>query len=209
MVQTSGFPAINAIFLAEFHPEQGPVVTLSIPDGAVAMAEHKSCAPLQSGGGFGRHDDHSPDTVVPFHMHEGPEVIELLKRPSNSRAAVDSDKIDFNAIQALVIPKLTLYERLITVNTGRHKVMGYPIAVEGNYQRNVLIFNMCFAFDIGADTRSYELVVKRIGGLLKELEVKGAFMSNIECKQALRGMMNQLVNNLNDHGECQIDLDFQ
>ncbi|KAJ1942337.1 Nitrogen permease regulator 2 [Linderina macrospora] len=210
MAQTSGFPAINSIFLAEFHPEQGPVVTLSIPEDAVAMTEHKSGSQQHSGGsGFGRHDDNSPDAAVPCHMHEGPEVIELLKRPSNSRPAVDSDKIDFNAIQALVIPKLTLYERLITVNTGRHKVMGYPIAVEGNYQRNVFIFNMCFAFDIGADTRSYELVVKRIGGLLKELEIKGAFMSNAECKRALRGMMNQLVNNLNDHGECQINLDFQ
>ncbi|KAI8324436.1 nitrogen permease regulator 2 [Martensiomyces pterosporus] len=151
----SGFPAINAIFLAEFHPDQGPIVTLSIPEDAV------------------------------------------------------ESKIDFNAIQTLVIPKLTLFERLITVNTGVHKVMCYPIAVEGNYQRNVLIFNMCFAFDIDADTKCYESVVKRVGCLLKELEIKGRLMSNPEGKRPLRAMMNQLVNKLNDHGEYQIDLDLQ
>ncbi|PIA18844.1 nitrogen permease regulator 2 [Coemansia reversa NRRL 1564] len=151
------FPEIKAIFLAQFHPDLGPMVRLSIPE--------DSCT--------------------------------------------DSNKIDFNSIQALVIPKLTLFERLITINTGKYKVMCYPIAVEGKYVRNVFIFNMCFTFDIDADTKCYGPVVKRVGCLLKELEITSKLLSDPESSRPLKTMMRQLVNMLNAYGEYQIELDLK
>ncbi|KAJ2764232.1 Nitrogen permease regulator 2, partial [Coemansia nantahalensis] len=162
---SSGFPEIRAIFLAQFHPDQGPIVRLSVPEDAVDSRKRAY------GGAPG--DSGTPAVGE----GDGPQnLVRLVSRPASGKPAVDSNKIDFNSIETTVIPKLTLFERLITVNTGRFKVMCYPIAVEGNYARNELIFNMCFAFDIDADTVCYGPVVKRVGCLLKDLETTGRLL---------------------------------
>ncbi|KAJ2867237.1 Nitrogen permease regulator 2 [Coemansia aciculifera] len=216
------FPKIEAIFLAQFHPDLGPIVRLSVPEDAVELDENRG---YNNNGSTARGDDDSryaEGSVVSFgnnfshfglfHGGEQPaEVVELIKRPTNPRAPMTarSDKIDFNAIQALVIPKLTLFEKLITVNTGRFKVMCYPVAILGNYARNAFIFNMCFAFDISADTKCFGPVVKRVGCLLKELEISSGLLSDEDGERPLMSMMRQLVTKLNDHGECQIELDLK
>ncbi|KAJ2491545.1 Nitrogen permease regulator 2 [Coemansia sp. RSA 2050] len=217
------FPKIEAIFLAQFHPDLGPVVRLSVPEGAVELDENKG---YSSNNGVARGDDDSSSKLAEggvaslsnssshlgfFYGGEQPvEVVELIKRPIHPKvsAAVRSDKIDFNAIQALVIPKLPLFERLVTVNTGIFKIMCYPISIVGNYARNALIFNMCFAFDIKADTKCFGPVVKRVGCLLKELEISSGLLSGSGGERPLMLMMRQLVTKLNDHGECQIELDL-
>ncbi|KAJ2156560.1 Nitrogen permease regulator 2 [Coemansia sp. RSA 552] len=206
----NGFPEIRAIFLAQFHPDLGPIVRLSIPDDAIDTEQkmygdfYRTATDEESGSGDALMI--SMSKAVP----EVPQMVQLIKRPEQpTLPAADSSKIDFNSIQTLVIPKLTLFERLITVNTGKHKVMCYPIAVEGDYARNVFIFNMCFAFDIGADTKCYGPIVKRVGSLLKELETTGKLLSDPEGTRPLRTMMRQLVNKLNDHGEYQIELDLK
>ncbi|KAJ1732368.1 Nitrogen permease regulator 2 [Coemansia biformis] len=206
---SSGFPEIRAIFLAQFHPDQGPIVRLSIPEDAVDAGPR-----TYSGSCTGRSDDNpgeEPQTATESDggRHETHRLVELIKRPPSNKPVACSGKIDFNSIQAMVIPKLTLFERLITVDTGRYKVMCYPIAVEGNYVRNVFIFNMCFAFDIDADTMCYGPVVKRMGCLLKELETTGRLLSDPGGSRPLKTMMRQLVSKLNDHGEYQIELDLK
>ncbi|KAJ1813885.1 Nitrogen permease regulator 2 [Coemansia sp. RSA 2675] len=217
------FPNIEAIFLAQFHPDLGPIVRLSVPEGAVELDEDRG---YSGSNGIAKGDDDSNSrlaegSVVPLSnsssnlgfFHGGEqlvEVVELIKRPIQPKVstATRSDKIDFNAIQALVIPKLPLFERLVTVNTGRFKIMCYPISIVGNYARNALIFNMCFAFDIKADTKCFGPVVKRVGCLLKELEISSGLLSGSGGERPLMLMMRQLVTNLNDHGECQIELDL-
>ncbi|KAJ1722334.1 Nitrogen permease regulator 2 [Coemansia erecta] len=213
-----GFAEIKAIFLAQFHPDLGPIVRLSYPEDAVELGEQKVFGEISSSRGDEHHYQHQKPGDIPVvigdrnhgcHPNDAPvEMVQLIKRPSAARPA-SSSKIDFNSIQALVIPKLTLFERLITVNTGRYKVMCYPIAVEGNYARNALIFNMCFVFDIDSDTKCYEPVVKRVGCLLKELEISGRLLSDPEGVRPLRTMMRQLVSKLNAHGEYQIELDLK
>ncbi|KAI9505855.1 nitrogen permease regulator 2, partial [Coemansia spiralis] len=147
--------------------------------------------------------------LAQFHTDLGPIVQLSVPEDAFEGEQKTYNKIDFNSIQTLVIPKLTLFERLITVHTGKHKIMCYPIAVEGNYQRNVLIFNMCFAFDIEADTKCYGTVVKRVGCLLKELEIGGRLLSNPAGQRPLLRMMQQMVSKLNAHGEYQIELDMK
>ena len=50
--------------------------------------------------------------------------------------------------------------------------MGYPVSIqEEKYERNVLLFNLCFVFEKGADTESYEQVVMKVARVLKSLEV--------------------------------------
>ncbi|KAJ2903459.1 Nitrogen permease regulator 2 [Coemansia aciculifera] len=214
------FPKIKAIFLAQFHPDLGPIVRVSVPKDAVEHGENRGyisnmCA---RGDDDSRIAEGSIITIgnnsSNFGYYNGceqpAEVIELIKRPTNPKAAAtSSSKIDFNAIQTLVIPKLTQFERLITVYTGKFKLMCYPVAVEGDYARNALIFNMCFAFDKGADTKCYEPVVKRVGCLLKELEISSRLLSDHDGEQQLTSMMRQLVSKLNDYGECQIELDLK
>ncbi|KAJ2784006.1 Nitrogen permease regulator 2 [Coemansia javaensis] len=204
----TGFPEIRAIFLAQFHPDLGPIVRLSVPDDAVDTGPKPGSEP-----GTARSTVNLCELGDEARRGAG-ELVQLVARPGESRApaaatATDGDKIDFNSIQALVIPKLTLFERLITVNTGRHKVMCYPVSVEGNYVRNVFIFNMCFAFDIAADTKCFGPVVKRVGCLLKELEITGRLLSDPDGSRPLRTMMRQLVAKLNAHGEYQIELDLK
>ncbi|KAJ1907537.1 Nitrogen permease regulator 2 [Coemansia sp. IMI 209127] len=213
----SGFPEIKVMFLAQFHPDLGPIVPISVPEDAVEI-EQKAYSEmgsargddLQSEEGKGEGNTTTPSDTHSRLISEQDGVVHLIKRPSESKdSEVASDKIDFNSIQTLVIPKLTLFERLITVHTGKHKVICYPIAVEGAYQRNVFIFNMCFAFDIDAETKCYGPVVKRVGGLLKELEIGGNLLSNPAGQRPLRRMMQQMVFKLNMHGEYQIELDMR
>ncbi|KAJ1667656.1 Nitrogen permease regulator 2 [Coemansia sp. RSA 1813] len=212
----SGFPEIRAVFLAQFHPDLGPIVPISVPEDAVDL-EQKAYSEMGSVRGDELHNDEggiedsttSPSDAYGRLPNEHGGVVHLIKRPNRIKCSNESDKIDFNSIQTLVIPKLTLFERLITVQTGKHKVMCYPIAVEGAYQRNVFIFNMCFAFDIDANTKCYGPVVKRVGCLLKELEIGGNLLSNPAGKRPLRKMMQQMVFKLNTHGEYQIELDMR
>ncbi|KAJ2545258.1 Nitrogen permease regulator 2 [Coemansia sp. RSA 1933] len=215
----SGFPEIRAVFLTQFHPDLGPIVPISVPEGAVDM-EQKAYSELgsqrsedvqQSEEGKTAEGNTTTSSDTHSRLPNEPEgVVHLIKRSNQTKCnEATSDKIDFNSIQTLVIPKLTLFERLITVHTGKHRVMCYPIAVEGEYQRNVFIFNMCFAFDIGADTKCFGPVVKRIGCLLKELEIGGNLLSNPAGQRPLRRMMQQMVYKLNTHGEYQIELDMR
>ncbi|KAJ1813336.1 Nitrogen permease regulator 2 [Coemansia sp. RSA 2598] len=217
--EESGFPEIKAIFLAQFHTDLGPMVRLSYPEDAVEVGEQKSFAELSNAKSdeYHHHQYQRPSGEMvaeeghgysSYNGEAAVEVIRLIKRPAPATKP-ESNKIDFNSIQTLVIPKLTLFERLITVCTGRHKVMCYPVAVEGNYARNALIFNMCFAFGVDADTKCYEPVVKRVGCLLKELEIGGRLLSDPEGQRPLKTMMRQLVTKLNAHGEYQIELDLK
>ncbi|KAJ2706057.1 Nitrogen permease regulator 2 [Coemansia sp. IMI 203386] len=217
--EESGFPEIKAIFLGQFHTDLGPIVRLSYPEDAVEVGEQKSFAEISSNKSdeYQHHQYQRPNgdaancdsrEFSSYRVESPTEVIHLIKR-SPATVKPESNKIDFNSIQALVIPKLTLFERLITVHTGKYKVMCYPVAVEGNYARNALIFNMCFAFGINADTKCYEPVVKRVGCLLKELEIGGRLLSDPEGQRPLKTMMRQLVTKLNAHGEYQIELDLK
>ncbi|KAJ2616507.1 Nitrogen permease regulator 2 [Coemansia sp. RSA 1365] len=208
------FPEIKAIFLAQFHPDLGPMVRLSIPEDVVDVEQQMTYG--EHGGTKNdeqTNESESSTTSIAENIDNEEQdcfkVVELIKRPAHSKTCTDSNKIDFNSIQALVIPKLTLFERLITVNTGKYKVMCYPIAVEGKYVRNVFIFNMCFTFDIDADTKCYGPVVKRVGCLLKELEITNKLLSDPESSRPLKTMMRQLVNMLNAYGEYQIELDLK
>ena len=57
-------------------------------------------------------------------------------------------------------------------NTSGHKIIGYPVCIESSkYERNALIFNLCFVFDATTDVLCYEPVVRKLAGYLSTLEV--------------------------------------
>lgn len=208
-----GFPEIKAIFLGQFHTYLGPVMRLSFPGDAVETGEQ----PKYYGGDVRSIHQNKSDAARDNKQPVNGGSIDLIKHRMNplsitTRKFQDNssgDKVDFDSIQTLVIPKLTLFERLITIDTGNYKVMCYPVAITGNYARNIFIFNMCFAFNINDDVKCYGPVVRRVGCLLKELEISNQLVSNPEGEQSLRTMMQQLLTKLNAHGEYQIELDMK
>lgn len=57
-------------------------------------------------------------------------------------------------------------------NTCGHKIIGYPVCIENTkYERNALIFNLCFVFDAVTNVLCYEPVVTKLAGYLSTLEV--------------------------------------
>ena len=51
--------------------------------------------------------------------------------------------------------------------------MGYPVSIKDDkYERNALLFNMCFVFEKEAETESYEQIVRKMARVLRSLEVR-------------------------------------
>ena len=40
------------------------------------------------------------------------------------------------------------------------------------YARNMLVYNLCFVFEGGADVRAYEPIVRKCARVLRDLEVR-------------------------------------
>ncbi len=82
-------------------------------------------------------------------------------------------KLDFDAISEYLIPKSELCNRIVIISSGIYKVVGYPVLIENpKYERNALLFNLCFVFQRGADTGSFIPVVRKAARVLKNIEVR-------------------------------------
>ncbi|OTF78630.1 hypothetical protein BLA29_010688, partial [Euroglyphus maynei] len=54
-------------------------------------------------------------------------------------------KETFESLSVYLIPKPELYGKLITITAFGMKILGYPVSItDAKYQRNQLIFNLCF-----------------------------------------------------------------
>ena len=81
-------------------------------------------------------------------------------------------KLDFDAISEYLIPKKEICNRLVVISSGAYMVVGYPVSIESpKYERNALIYNLCFVFQKGADTGAFIPVVKKASRVLKSFEV--------------------------------------
>ena len=51
--------------------------------------------------------------------------------------------------------------------------MGCPVSIgDTKYERNALMFNLCFVFEQHVDTINYEPVVKKLASYLTQIEVR-------------------------------------
>lgn len=61
-----------------------------------------------------------------------------------------------------LIPKPELCNRLVTVNTPEHHILGHPVDIEANhYPRNHLIFNVALVFDTNAEASMFEPLLRK------------------------------------------------
>jgi hypothetical protein len=53
-----------------------------------------------------------------------------------------------------------------------YKIVGCPVSIgDTKYQRNALMFNLCFVFGQSVDTSNHEPVVKKLASYLTQIEV--------------------------------------
>ncbi|KAJ3173935.1 Nitrogen permease regulator 2 [Geranomyces variabilis] len=87
--------------------------------------------------------------------------------------------LDFDSISEYIIPKPALSNRLVTISTPQYKILSHPVTITSQkYERNALLFNLCFVFEKNAQTTVYEQVVRKLARVLRSLEVQTAFLSN-------------------------------
>src|SRR5436190_20028427 len=107
-----------------------------------------------------------------FDENLGPKVI--FEVPEGSIIPTDKSTpiIEFDSISEYIIPKPQLCGHLVNICTESHKIMGFPVNIrDKKYTRNTFMFNLSFVFDRGADTSSYEPVVRKVARVLTSLEV--------------------------------------
>ncbi|CAG8627576.1 13791_t:CDS:2, partial [Cetraspora pellucida] len=115
--------------------------------------------------------------------------------------------IDFPSISQYIVPTQQLCGHLVNICTNSYQVMGYPVGIWGNrYPRNSFMFNLSFVFDRGADTSSYEPVVRKVARVLTSLENESAFLSSESTKSFIYNIIEQLFEDLNSYCECQIPI---
>ena len=136
-----------------------------------------------------------------FHTTAGPKIVHQFPEEYISRE-------EFDSVHRYIITKPELQTRVITINATRHKIVGCPVCIESQkYERNQLIFNLCFVFDANKNTLHYESVVKKLSGYLTTLETESCFLSNEETKKRLPNLLQEILEQLNKSGSCCIPID--
>jgi len=90
-------------------------------------------------------------------------------------------------------------------NTEEYQIVGFPVSIEGKkYPRNGLLFNMGFVFDLDANTKSFEPLVRKVAKTITSLELECEFLFTPEKKARLGGIIERLLEDLNSYRECQV-----
>ncbi|KAL5013159.1 hypothetical protein ScPMuIL_007429 [Solemya velum] len=135
-----------------------------------------------------------------FHPTAGPKI--TFQVPDDY-----INKDFFDSIHIYIITKSELQNRLITVNTLGKKIVGCPVFIDNpKYDRNKLIFNLCFVFDSKAQTCYYEPVVKKLASYLTQLELEGNFLSHENSRTTLPQFLKDVLQKLNHDGNCSIPM---
>ncbi|KAI8587052.1 nitrogen permease regulator 2-domain-containing protein [Geranomyces variabilis] len=138
--------------------------------------------------------------------------------------------LDFDSISEYIIPKPALSNRLVTISTPQYKILSHPVTITSQkYERNALLFNLCFVFEKNAQITVYEQVVRKLARVLRSLEVQTAFLSNQSGSSSasagaaaasaatshlsqsrgdptLGDILEQILEDLNSYAECQIPI---
>ncbi|KAJ3322661.1 Nitrogen permease regulator 2 [Boothiomyces sp. JEL0866] len=142
-----------------------------------------------------------------FHITQGSQV--LFEVPEGFTNSMNDGplKVDFDSFSEYMIPKSALCNQLVTISTTNLRIMGFPVLLQDSkYERNALLFNLCFVFEKTANILSFEQIVTKIARVLRALEVESEFLSNPETKSTLPNIITQIMEDLNAYHECQISV---
>jgi hypothetical protein len=174
-------PRIQCIFYSTFDLDHGPKIMYQVPEDSISVSPppSRSVAPRPP-----------PPPTSGDHLAE-PEPVSLITSiPPTSRHALaashsaspssklpasahtTSPLFEFDSISEYVIPREELCGKLVICNTPRHRIIGYPVYLEGKrYKRYAFRYNLCFVFDRMADLSCYESIVRKCARVLLACEV--------------------------------------
>jgi len=146
---------LRSIFLAQFHPIQGPIIRCQWPKDFLSK-EH------------------------------------------------------FDRCSRFIIPKNEVQEQTITVNCLGYKISGYPTYLKNEkYQRNYLLFNLCFVCYPWSRTVQFEPLINKLSEFFVNLELESSLLSrdpeeNTETTNKIENMLKQVHDDLNSSGRSVI-----
>jgi hypothetical protein len=167
----SFLPRIQSVFYAVFDNDQGPKIVYQVPEGLIAVpadlssSQHLQPPPTATvGTSSPRKRSSAPNTVL-FHFDE-------ISKYGTPLPVCIFPSLQGLIVRFLVIPPSPLCGRLVTCPTRDHRVIGFPVELRGNYNRNYLRYNVCFVFHRSADLSCYEPVVRKVSRVLTSCEVR-------------------------------------
>jgi hypothetical protein len=179
----SFLPRIQSVFYAVFDLRQGPKIVYQVPEGLIAVSNSggapatnslstsSSPAPstpiVDAEGATSRNSSSSLRSPARERNPSSPQ-----KRPSSSNRTL----FNFDDISSYVIPQSALYGRLVICATRKHRIIGFPVELRGDYKRNYFRYNLCFVFERTADLSCYEPIVRKVSRVLTTCEVCRLFI---------------------------------
>lgn len=179
----SFLPRIQSVFYAVFDLRQGPKIVYQVPEGLIAVSN--------SGGAVGNNSlssSSSPAPSTPIVDAEGStsrnssSSLRSLPRernqssPQKRSSSSNRTLFNFDDISSYVIPRSALCGRLVICATRKHRIIGFPVELRGDYERNYFRYNLCFVFERTADLSCYEPIVRKVSRVLTTCEVCGLFV---------------------------------
>lgn len=220
MTDIAGFPPIQGVFFATFHPTEGTKALHYVPESLITIE---------------RLDDFVNKGS------DGPELDSQTDVTTEFLIAHEETPIKFDDITKYVIPKDEFCNRIMSVKYKDLRIMGYPVSiVHERYNRNSFKFNICLVLSYEEDSTCYEPVVTRLGRMFEVLErqlqilsrsagdslffladegrskdrstglyqILGTVMRNGSTNDgfSIQSMIEQLYQDLNDYSECLIQI---
>ncbi|TFY55198.1 hypothetical protein EVJ58_g8397, partial [Rhodofomes roseus] len=105
------------------------------------------------------------------------------------------------------MPRSSLCGRLVICATKGHRIIGFPVELQGHYERNYFRYNLCFVFERSADLSCYEPVVRKVSRVLSACELESRFLSEPDSSPSIYAVLEQLYEDLNSYSETSIPLD--
>jgi hypothetical protein len=203
MTEADSFlPRFQSVFYAIFDDSKGPKIISQVPEGLIAVS--------------------STPEVITSQSH----LLSTSDNPPPRTRSLSANKTLFNFedISKYVIPPRPLSGRIVICPTRNHRVIGFPVELEGKYERNFFRFNVCFVFNRSADLSCYEPIVRKISRVLTSCEVRvtlhptplhsytqlqeeSAFLSNPRNVTVIHSILEQLYEDLNSYSEANIPID--
>ena len=192
----SFLPQIVGVFYAAFDPKLGPTVLHQVPENLITSTSRQDDGRSRSVSRSrpSSIDDAGPSSISRGRTREEREDRSLSTQLSlphslpRSASPTGPTLLDFAPLSDYVIPKKSLYGRLVTVLTTGHdaaagtgddekveyRIMGFPSLImgqSGRYQRNEYMWNLCFVFHGSSSVEAFEPVVRKCGRILRSAEV--------------------------------------
>lgn len=205
MTESPSFlPRIESVFYAVFDEHQGPKIVHQVPDGLIA-GQHLNVPNVSTTNSLFTTSPTAiamptPLTPIQFEQDGQPNTrgaASVLSSPSLARldSRLEARQLgrrtgqaarflfNFDDVSKYIIPPSPLCGRVVKFATRSHRIIGFPVELQGKYERNYFRYNLCFVFDKNADLSCYEPVVRKVSRVLTSCEVCVFFTPRDEVKR--------------------------